>query len=206
MATDVRIEFDLDKIILCQIEEKQTPRATVTCFYENSSKVVFRWTNIGIDNFEEIHGLSRILLLLPEKLATACEINGEYLAPPDSGSFLLSLVNNLLVFYEQINSRRTISTSFADTLNDLIYMCQLFAECLDYWRPQQEIIALAHVILDKCELFFAAVKLYLNYLHPELVKLSRGSAPREPLLEVVKENILQTRGELKNAFLLLSFS
>jgi hypothetical protein len=204
MATDgVRVDFDFeDKIISCQIEERQT-LATVTCFSKNSAKVVFRWTNIGVDNFEEIHGLSRILLMFPDKLATACAINEEYLTPPDSGSFLVGLVHKLLTFYATVNSRRKISTTFVDTVNELIHMCELFAECLDYWRPQQELFVLAHAILDKCKLFFAAVKFYLNYLHRELLNRIRGiDLSSDLLLQLVKEQILETKDELKNDFLL----
>ena len=62
----------------------------------------WRW-DVGLSSFEEIHGLSRIVLLLPDKLATAIAINQEKnIRFYEDGSYYLTLVTNLLSFYQGV--------------------------------------------------------------------------------------------------------
>ncbi len=54
-----------------------------------------------LKSFEAVHGLSRVVRLIPDKLATAIEINKENLDDPkDDGSFLVDLVTKLLKYYQ----------------------------------------------------------------------------------------------------------
>ena len=54
-----------------------------------------------LKSFEPVHGLSRVVRLIPDKLATAIEINKENLDDPkDDGSFLVDLVTKLLKYYQ----------------------------------------------------------------------------------------------------------
>jgi hypothetical protein len=54
-----------------------------------------------VDSFEVMHGLSRVVLLLPDKIATAIEVNKEdFPDPNDDGGFLIQLVVNLVKFYK----------------------------------------------------------------------------------------------------------
>ncbi len=52
-----------------------------------------------------MHGLSRVVLMVPDKIATAIEINKEDLPDPDDGTFLIGLVEDLVVFYKGKLSR-----------------------------------------------------------------------------------------------------
>ena len=54
---------------------------------------------LDLKSFEVMHGLSRVALLIPDKLATAMVINKENLADPDDGGFLIGLVIDLVHFY-----------------------------------------------------------------------------------------------------------
>jgi hypothetical protein len=56
---------------------------------------------LDLTSFEPIHGMSRIVKLVPDKLATAIAINKENLKDPkDDGSFLIDLLLKLLEFYQ----------------------------------------------------------------------------------------------------------
>lgn len=67
-----------------------------TDYYERTWKL-----DLNLESFEVMHGLSRVVLLLPDKIATAIEINKEDLSDPnDDGGFLIQLVINLVKFYK----------------------------------------------------------------------------------------------------------
>ena len=68
-----------------------------------SSKIfdgLWNW-DLRLENFEQVHGVSRLALLLPDKLATSMEITKENLPDPkDDGSFLIDLIQDLLKVYQ----------------------------------------------------------------------------------------------------------
>jgi hypothetical protein len=74
-----------------------------------------------------MHGLSRIVLLLPDKIATAIAINKEVLPDPDDGTYLIQLVVNLLKFYQDQQSRwdRRLQPGDNDDDNDDIIVSRL---------------------------------------------------------------------------------
>ena len=51
---------------------------------------------LDLVSFEAVHGISRVLRLIPDKLATSLAINKENLPDPDDGGFLIVLVSDLL--------------------------------------------------------------------------------------------------------------
>jgi hypothetical protein len=71
-----------------------------TAYYEKTWKL-----KLDLKSFEVMHGLSRVALLVPDKIATAIEINKEDLPDPDDGTFLIQLVEDLVVFYKGKLSR-----------------------------------------------------------------------------------------------------
>ena len=71
-----------------------------TDYYDRTWKL-----SLNLESYEVMHGLSRIVLLLPDKIATAIEINKEDLPEPDDGTFLIQLVVNLVKFYQDQQSR-----------------------------------------------------------------------------------------------------
>jgi hypothetical protein len=67
-----------------------------TDYYERTWKL-----DLNLESFEVMHGLSRVVLLLADKIATAIAINKEDLPDPnDDGGFLIQLVINLVKFYK----------------------------------------------------------------------------------------------------------
>ena len=79
----------------------------VTQFSEE--ELTWKWTfQLTVAEFEEIHGISRVLKLLPDKCHTALLICKEELPDPlDDGSFMINLVAKLLLFYRDMHSKRT---------------------------------------------------------------------------------------------------
>jgi hypothetical protein len=71
-----------------------------TAYYEKTWKLT-----LDLKSFEVMHGLSRVVLMVPDKIATAIEINKEDLPDPDDGTFLIGLVEDLVVFYKDKLSR-----------------------------------------------------------------------------------------------------
>jgi len=70
-----------------------------TDYYERTWKL-----SLNLESYEVMHGFSRIVLLLPDKIATAIAINKEDLPDPDDGGFLIQLVVNLVKFYQDQQS------------------------------------------------------------------------------------------------------
>jgi hypothetical protein len=66
----------------------------------------WKWL-LNLKSFESVHGMSRVVLLIPDKLATAIAIFNENLPDPDSGAFLVVLVIDLVKFYiDQVTNRQ----------------------------------------------------------------------------------------------------
>ena len=93
-----------------------------TDYYERTWKL-----SLNLESFEVMHGLSRIVLLLPDKIATAIAINNEVLPDPDDGTYLIQLVVNLLKFYQDQQSRwdRRLQPGDNDDDNDDIIVSRL---------------------------------------------------------------------------------
>ena len=93
-----------------------------TDYYERTWKL-----SLNLESFEVMHGLSRIVLLLPDKISTAIAINKEVLPDPDDGTYLIQLVVNLLKFYQDQQSRwdRRLQPGDNDDDNDDIIVSRL---------------------------------------------------------------------------------
>ena len=69
------------------------------------------WT-VNLLSFESVHGISRVVKLLPDKLATAIAINKENLPDPkDDGTFMIVLVIDLLKFYQELDLGQSLRTT-----------------------------------------------------------------------------------------------
>jgi hypothetical protein len=74
----------------------------------------WKWL-LNLKSFEPVHGMSRVVLLVPDKLATAIAIFKEKLPDPDSGAFLVVLVIDLVKFYIDQVTNHQQQTSTPDT-------------------------------------------------------------------------------------------
>jgi len=87
-------------------------KETVVKIYEKKQNKQFsqygrNWVlTFDMNNFEEIHGMSRVVKLIPDKFVTALAINKENLQnAEDDGSFLIHLIIKLIRQYIQIHEK-----------------------------------------------------------------------------------------------------
>ena len=115
-------EFKLSLDDQDRINNKLAHLYLFTDYYERTWKL-----SLNLESFEVMHGLSRIVLLLPDKIATAIAINKEVLPDPDDGTYLIQLVVNLLKFYQDQQSRwdRRLQPGDNDDDNDDIIVSRL---------------------------------------------------------------------------------
>jgi len=65
-----------------------------------------QWDGLGTHSFEVAHGISRIVKLFPDKLASALAVNREFFdGPNDDGSYLIELLEKLLTRYEELTNQ-----------------------------------------------------------------------------------------------------
>ena len=159
---------DLDLKVLCSFN-----RSTLSMSIKGIKKGLcqFTWLNLHINNFEEIHGFSRILGLIPDKIATAITINSEYHCGLHSGSYLIRLVVNLLIKYsrDEIQQR---CPPVVQSIQSLKSRLELLEGSLDAWN-KLEIYHLANLIIDQIDLLYAACYLYIEFGHKEIVRIGK---------------------------------
>lgn len=164
----------------------------------------FKWV-VSERQFEEVHGLSRVVLLVPDKLATTCELLSE--SVPDPG-FLLNLVVDLCSRYVQTSSGRpseppveesladrafvfdgnedgpvgnepaSLTSAIAQLRSRLVAARNLAAEDreLDLCAAALPLVSLADSLRELC-------LVYLNFVHPVLIKSRRQPGLAEEAIQ-----------------------
>jgi hypothetical protein len=166
--------------ILCSIDQN-CAKTEITCVKNFSppaqgGEIEFQWTDLTLKNFEEIHGLSRILLLLADKCATALDINREYFQSADSsGDFLIQLVKKLILYYRSENLLHNCP-SFYKSFSILLEKLDLVSDCLTWWRSETELLLTIQNLLWHCEHLFLGVLFYLHFAHSQLLLISRNTS------------------------------
>jgi len=178
---------------------------------------------VGVISFEAIHGMSRVVRLIPEKLATAIVINNENLSDPkDDGSFLIDLVLKLVTFYlEQTKKTKLEEVSvadhgdceyvdvtrrnqkFSDVLNYLISRLNTFKSKL-HQRNRESIYNFALEILHLSDTILAFCTTYLEFVHPMLISIQRDGIVNEvrknELTAKVDQELQSNKDFLRNEF------
>jgi hypothetical protein len=82
---------------------------TATVCFERRDGQKWKWP-VSLRSFEPIHGVSRVVKLVGDKLGTAMDLNSENLPDPkDDGTFLVDLVLDLCKFFrDQLEGRREL--------------------------------------------------------------------------------------------------
>ena len=179
---DTTFSCQIDKVqILCSFD-RNTLKVQITCIVatddddDAEEKILFQWTELTLKHFEEIHGLLRVLLLLPDKCATAIAINNEDLPPPDSGAFLLQLVKDLLLFYSSDKFKQKESKGFVESIEDLIQKIDNLMLLLNARESAELIFETTTLLIQKCDKIYLALLFYLNFVHDELIAIERGTS------------------------------
>jgi hypothetical protein len=152
----------------------------------DDEEVIF-WPNLNLQHFEVLHMMTRIFLLLPDKIATAIEIEAENI-PGDSGSFLIELVVKLiedaLIKARHCNLPNAFVSNISNLYEDLRDISQSFDERnISFDQIKQFLI--------ECQLSYNLSKIYADCCHSQLIYLSRFGC-FSPQLSESLQNVLDT--------------
>lgn len=188
----------------------------------------FQW-RLSEAQFEEVHGLSRVVRLIPDKLVTTFFLHKEVPENPDpryNKDFLIELVENLLVHYEEVNRRRD-PASLENILNedpslevrignDLLEDTRAIAlpqtatllktvlqTIKDYIRVEAEVDywEMTNEIAKIADKVREACDAYLDVVHPTLIRSRRLIRPDEATVDELMYR-LQEKLEAKRDLLL----
>ncbi len=167
--------------------------------YYKNDELIFQWDNVTVRQHEEIHGFSRILQLIPDKIATAIDINKEHLGEDDSGSFLIKIVLRHLENYssEQYAQR---GPTFVKSNLEIQHLLKLLCVNLDEWiYPAVNI--LAKEVIESLDPLLNACILFLDFMHIELCQIQRDHfrQPQPNRFDEVIDSI-QSRETLKTEY------
>ena len=145
----------------------------------------------ALKSFEAIHGVYRIVKLIPGKLFTAIAIYIENLPDPkDNGSFLVDLVLNLITFYRQKipkhgldqvekffedKNESQVWKQLFDNLETLSTKLETFKAILRVVpRDLDKVRNQAYKILHVADNLLIFCRVYLDFIHPILVQIERS--------------------------------
>ena len=185
--------------------------------YLDAPYLVKTWKqNLNLKSFEIMHGLTRVVRLMPDKLATAMTINKENLPDPDDGGFLVGLVVDLVTFYrdkmalqvqqeenaenttsrvinfgaenQQILSVDGESIGVLEILNGLLCKMSLFQINLSE-RNEEGITFYAHQVLQMADDILEFATAYLDFIHPLYLDIERNGIFDEFKIEELRSNL-----------------
>lgn len=116
-ASESSASDSLSKDFLIVFEYSSTPSSKVeraTIFFPERK---WKW-ELHLKDFEVVHGLSRIVRLIPDKAYTARSINNDRRVD-DDGSFLIELVEKLARNFSILHNERMASAEALDAPEDL---------------------------------------------------------------------------------------
>ena len=175
----------------------------------------WRW-HLSLANFEAVHGMSRVVRLLPDKIATAQTIAAEF--KPEDSLFLIELVIKLTKLFEvqarekqlplENNSRETLiipvaghEVSEVDSENGLsFYHCvKIFREELEGLiediKAEEPLVERVQRILDLADGIQASANVFLNYIHPCIINCARQLNPnsqRHDCFQLLNNELTET--------------
>jgi hypothetical protein len=144
---------------------------TVTDVNNELSSIV--WKKLKLSSFELIHRVTRIILLLPDKFATALAICKEQI-PGETGEFLIDLVLKLLedTLTEGQQRNSAYHSAFIATISGLIQELEEIKLCIRFSRIDDANILILS-FLKKCDLVYETCCLYIKFCHSEVLHLQR---------------------------------
>ena len=167
--------------------------------HQSFNNQIWNFSNLDLLSFEVMHGMSRINELVRDKLSTAMQINKENL-PNDDGSFLITLVEDLVIFYQkryQKHSTQIVHAnneqllieltpeSFQFPLKPILNFDQVLTQMLNFLGVFKVLLAnrdlqiLSHVAQYISADFYDMKLCWLTYekkIHVELLNLKRNKS------------------------------
>jgi hypothetical protein len=129
---------------------------------------VLEWSGLSLAHFEHLHMLSRILPLIPDKIATASKIAAEDYE--DSGSFLLVLVDRLFTDLVRDIIRKNYPATFVQSV---VNLHTTFGEIIKSFEDFVINELMINEFLYDCQPVLRATYLYLDWGHPQLLSIQR---------------------------------
>jgi len=149
----------------------------------------FDWNKLELSNFEIIHAFMRILALIPDKVATAMVINDEH-HEQDSGSFLIQLVIDLLKQYSGPQFQNQ-SPAILNSLTSLSSHLESLINNLNRRNPIGITIS-SSIIINEIDCYYVACRLYVTFLHHELIRIQRAGPQTAANIETEFANLTPT--------------
>ena len=146
------------------------PSNTFSVSIDNShDESVLEWFGIKLAHYEQLHMLSRILPMLPDKIATARQIAAENIEG-DSGVFLLVLVNNLYSRTVDDIIQKHYPDSFIESVVALQTTFRDIITSFEEFHINEQMIS---EFLFDCQPVLNALYLFLDWAHSQLINLHR---------------------------------
>jgi len=186
-------DFKIEAFVHC--EENNKPIRG--CIVYGKRQLIWTW-QFDLRHFEVIHGLSRIVLLLPDKVHTAIEIQKDNI-PEADGSFLVQLVINLAnVYRDQLRRKADINCNvtnitttqifshdrapivsadrpdnFEDVFVEFLSSLENFKRSLAE-RNRSDIYDAAEELLRISDDIWICCRVFLDLVHPVWLSIQRG--------------------------------
>ena len=172
-------------------------------------------------SFEVVHGLSRVVRLVPDKLATALVINRENLPDPDDGGFLIKLVDDIVhVFIDRhrlvgledpeisgnvevkvvslgqpwITDHESADGGNGQDLSNLLSAISGKLQQLQQLlkeRKQEEFRQESQQFVELCDDVLIASHVYLDLIHPVWIEVQRSGLFEDVKVEEKKVALLR---------------
>jgi len=179
----------------------------------------------NLKSFEVLHGMSRVVLLIPDKLATAVEINREKLSDPHDGGFMVQLVIDLVSFYislfsdiptvssEQISSRiepLSVRDQEKDTFlfpEECVELSDLLLEFKDKLehvklalkeRREEAIIFDCQTVVRMADSILELCNAYIDFVHPIYLDVERNGSFNDGKIKSLRKAISEKLAEQNN--------
>ena len=166
-----------------------------------------------LKSFEVMHGLSRVMLLVPDKLATAISINKECLQDPvDDGRFLIDLIQNLVTFYKERHLRQNfpLEIDCESVWVDIAGSRHEEFNNHEMTSDEDEITASARAILQMADSLLEVSNTYMDFIHPMMLDIERNRVFNvdkcNELKMILEEKLSEQKNKLSREFCVLTNS
>lgn len=177
--------MDCQRPIVCfnlkQNQNKQVESADLILKVDSDN--IWQW-QFRLNNFGAVHGILRVVKLLPDKLSTSIAINNENLSnSQDNGSFLIDLVLDLLLFYRECCCPDSLEDeskiSFTSTLSKLSSFLRMVKAALQQRDVEKIEFFLVPQILSLCTNILIMCYTCLDFVHPLFEEWNKNSLKPE---------------------------
>jgi hypothetical protein len=157
--TDIKYE------LVCQLNRRHHS-ANITCKKTGHEDDLFEWNELKEDCFELTYGLSRILSMIPEKVAIAVNQNKKFKLN-DSGADLIRPIQRLLGKYcTPVFAIKSLSIT--GSIAELIKQLEELKTALNSWN-QSKLKEVARRVINTLDPLHAGCLFFYDFLHRQII-------------------------------------